>query len=515
MTEVIILAQTQETGDLVLGWHVPERTPPLTVQLTRTLSAESGVWAEEAEASATVATTKADEAEASALSATASALSATASASSAVTKAGEAAASAALAAAAASKSANTLALIASLRANGRTTSPLVRIAAGDTPTLTLGTNGAASTINGNLWYAPTVNFRSALLTYLCGPIVDAGTGYPTNNYMRARGPSYGGTSRGIGSLIAYEFMHTGTQFEIPVFGQGSSGTNVRVLVGGVMAGSASVPNSSGQAYYLKVVFPGSATRHITIETQGVPCNGVNVASSGEIASTAATRPTATVIGDSFPEGTGAELGESEGVVMCRALGLDCALAGSGGTGMINPGTHVSFTEATRLVDLTLAGVTSTQTGAATADPKLGIVFGSMNDHGVSYAQYSPYGATLQAAIANRTHAMIDAWATARPGKPIVFFGPTWPRGQPNDRPVLTVYNVRDGIMEACWNRAKDNVWYIDRLMPALREGLYSNAGDMASLYTGGDSTHPTALGHKFDGMWYAQQVRSLILGEFG
>lgn len=465
-----------------------------------------------AEASADAASGSAIAAAASEAAAGDAADSATASAATATTKAGEAAASAVLAAAA-TKSANTLALIASLRANGRTTSPLVRIAAGDTPVLTLSAPGAASTINGNLWYIPTLNFRSALLTYLCGPIIDAGTTSPSWNYMCARGPSYGGSFRGTGSLIAYEFMHTGTQFEIAVFGQGSPGVNFRVLVNGIMAGSVSVPNATGQAYWVKAVFPGSATRHITIETNGVPCNGVNVANVSEIASTGTTRPTATVIGDSFVEGASAELGESEGVVMCRALGLDCALAGSGGTGMINPGTRVSFTDPGRLTDLTLAGVTSTQTGAA-ADPKIGIVFGSINDQGVSYAQYSPYGATLQAAIANRTHAMIDAWAAARPGRPIVFFGPTWPRGQPNDRPPLTVYNVRDGIMEACWNRAKENVWYIDRLMPALREGIYSNAGDMASLYTGADTTHPTGLGHKFDGMWYAQQLRQLITAEF-
>ena len=30
-----------------------------------------------------------------------------------------------------------------------------------------------------------------------------------------------------------------------------------------------------------------------------------------------------------------------------------------------------------------------------------------------------------------------------------------------------------------------------------------------------DGTHPTAFGHKLDGMWYAQELRRLIMGQFG
>ena len=51
-------------------------------------------------------------------------------------------------------------------------------------------------------------------------------------------------------------------------------------------------------------------------------------------------------------------------------------------------------------------------------------------------------------------------------------------------------------------------------MPHLREGVWNTASDQASLYTTTDGTHPTALGHKLDGLWMATVLRRLILSEF-
>lgn len=412
------------------------------------------------------------------------------------------------------RSATTAELIAAIRNHGTGSRPAQRLSTADLPTLTLGTNGAASTINGNAAGSPTYPGNSNRLTYLCGPMAVAGTTWPLTGYYRARGAFYGGGIRGQTSPIAYEFLHTGTEFEIPVHGSGVPGVNFRILVNGAQAATLAVPNSTGSRYYVKVAFPANGTRRITVETSGVPVCGVNVADGpAEIASTGRMPPLVTMIGDSFAEGTGATLGEGESLVLARALGFDCGLAAAGGTGMISPGSRVSFTDPERLIDLSLAGVTGAQSGAP-ADPLMGIVFGSLNDQGASSAQYSPFGATLQEAIANRTHAMADAWMAARPGRPLVFFGPTWPSGAPNNRPPLTIYAIRDGIMEAAWSRANENVWFIDRLMPSLREGIYSTPSDQASLYTGTDTTHPTPLGHRFDGLWMAAALRRLILSEF-
>lgn len=413
------------------------------------------------------------------------------------------------------RTANTAALIAAIR-QGSATRGAERLAANDIPVVTTGAAGAASTINGNGVFVPTYYGNNPRFTYVSGPIVAAGTTHPSWNYFRARGASYGSGVRGTGAPVIYEFIHSGTQFEIPAFGQGGgAGNNVRIVVNGALAGVAAIPSNTGQGYYIKVVFPASGTRLITIETSGVPVSGVNVANgAAEISSTGRTAPLVTMIGDSYAEGTGSTTCEGESTVLARALGFDCALAAAGGTGMINPGSRTTFIDPERLLDLTLAGVTSAQTGASAAEPRMGIVFGTLNDQGMSAAQYGPYGATLQDAIANRTQVMIDAWVTARTGRPLVFFGPTWPSGAPNNRPPLTIYAIRDGIMEAAWSRASDNVWFIDRLMPALREGIYSTASDQASLYTGTDTTHPTPMGHKLDGFWMASALRRLILSEF-
>lgn len=293
---------------------------------------------------------------------------------------------------------------------------------------------------------------------------------------------------------------------------------------GAVGATTSIPNNTGGLYYLRVAFPAADTRRIRIETAGLPCNGVHVASSAEISSTSREYPIATLVGDSFLEGSGAEMGDVTSTVLARALGLNCALAAVGATGVVNPGNNntagfpkVNFADPNRLQDLTLSGVASAQTGAA-ANPRLGLVFGSLNDNGLAAAIYTPFGASLQLAINNRAQAIIDAWVAARPGRPLVLFGPVWPSGAPNNRPPLDIYRIRDGLAEAAWSRANENIWFIDRLTTTRREGIYSTVGDQASLYTGGftgtDPTHPTPAGHRHDGLLDAAQLRRLILTEF-
>jgi hypothetical protein len=309
--------------------------------------------------------------------------------------------------------------------------------------------------------------------------------------------------------------------EVCVRGSGGAGNNLRVLVNGKVGAVTAIPNATGSSYFLKLTFPATGTRRITIETVGVPCNGFNVASVGEITTAGRVYPLATLISDSFWEGTGSEVGDLQSAVMGRALGLNCAIAAVGSTGLLNTGGNntsgypkVAWTHAERVTDLTLAGVTSAQDGSA-AVPAIGFVGASVNDQGLSSGVWSGFGATLIEAVFNRCNVLIDAWEAARPGKPLIFFGPPWPSGQPNNRPVLDIYRIRDGVQRAC--AARRGVWFIDRLMPSLREGVYSTGTDQAFLYTGGltgsDATHPTPDGHRFDGLWMADQVRRIILSE--
>lgn len=394
------------------------------------------------------------------------------------------------------------------------------LAAADTPALSVGVGGAASTVNGRSAGAPMVGCTDARITHVSGPASLAwGSGalalmsYPRGAYYGA-GTGPGGQTRAA-AYCAYEFIHTGTQFDIPVHGGwGNAGTNFRVLVNDAVGGTLAVPVNTGVAHFCLVTFPTPATRRIRIEMFGLPANGVNVASSGEVTATGRAYPLMTMIGDSFLEGTGAEVGDIAGAVMGRALGCSVSLAGVGGTGLLNSGgtnwagqPKAAFTHAERLRDLTLAGVTSAQDGSA-ADPDLGVVFASTNDEAVTAGVYGTYGATLPAAITNRCEAVIDAWVAARPGKPLVFFGPTWYTGTPSN----AIYQIRDGVAEAAWGRAGANVWFIDRLIPPYRVGVRTNAADQAALYTAGDGVHPSSPGHRHDGLRDAAALRSLILG---
>ena len=431
----------------------------------------------------------------------------------------------------AQKSANTMALIRAVRSNGYFTKPGTSLAAGDTPTLTLGANGANSTINAAAPRTATVPRDDGRLTYLSGVPVLAGTVYPREVYFTARGAYYGAADAGGTPLratghFAYEFVHTGSVFEIPVYGAlGGAGVNLRVLVNTCNAGTASVPTTLGGLYYLRVSFSEARTRTIRIETWGIPCNGVHVANTSEISATGRSYPLVTMIGDSFLEGSGADVGDLTSTVIARALGLNCALAAVGGTGILNSGgnntagfTKVPFYNSNRQTDLTLAGVTSAHPATGPV-PALGLLFGSVNDQGLVASVYSTFGATLQAAINNRLQVMIDAWGAARAGKPLVLMGPIWSSGAPNNRPPLDVSRIRDGMAEAAWSRAMDNVWFIDRLQQPRREGIYTTLTDQAALYTGGtngtDAIHPTPAGHRHDGLLDAAQLRRLILTEFG
>ena len=424
------------------------------------------------------------------------------------------------------KSANTQVLINAVRNYGFAPRAAATLAANDVPTLTVGAGSAVSSINGAAARTATVPKDDVKISYVSGVPKLYGPAFPRNSYYRTRGGYYGAADAGGTPLfgtayVAYEFMHTGTVFEIPVAGAGQSGVNFRVIVGDAIGASASVTSNTDDAYYVRVAFPASGTRRIRIETVGLPCNGVHVASAAEVASVARTFPLVTLVGDSWVEGSGSEAGDLEAAMTGRALGFNSALAGVGGTGMILTGGNntagfpkTSFCDTTRLLDLTMAGVTSAQTGAAVV-PNMGVVFGTMNDQGLGVGVWGAFGATLKAAIANRTTLMIDAWVAANPGKPLVFYGPTWPSGPPSNRPTLDVYRIRDGIAEAAASRMASNVWFLDRLQPNRRDGVYSTATDSAFLYTGGlagtDPSHPTPDGHRYDGLADATALRSLIL----
>lgn len=478
-------------------------------------------------------------------------------------------------AASSARSTGTRALIAAMRAYGFWPQPASRTPANDIPTVTLGVAGAASTLNGRAAGNPLVLLSDNRLRWLAGPTTQDGAGT-----WRSRGAWYGaGRDSQYGS---FEFNHTGSDLELCLLGSfGSASNNVRVLVNDRTAALTTVPNGTGSFYYLRLTFPAAATRRLRIELAHGKVRGVNVTASGEISATGRSYPRIAVMGDSFPEATGATpMMDGQGAALVRALGGNLILGAVGGTGLLNPGTggKVAWTDATRLTDLTMSGVTDAL--AQPVVPDLGVVMMSINDQGATAAWWNG-AATFEEAIRKATYTVIDAWIAANGTKPLIIFGPTWTSGTPQ----LDIFRMRDAAQEACAGYAGANVWFIDRLGPAplLRSGarssltttgnttsasavvasLASTSGvlvqsgvvgagipdgtrvvsvdsatqvtlsnpatatatavsltfknDQAAHYTNvqaGDTTHPDPRGHKYDALWMAARVRELIMTHF-
>ena len=365
------------------------------------------------------------------------------------------------------RSANSAALVSAVRNNGFFPQPVFRLSANDTPAITVGAASAASTINANAYGNPAILASDTRLKWLSGPTIQDGAAA-----WGPRGAWYGtGRSTQYASL---EFVHTGTVFEFSCLAAFYDSTNnLRLVINGIAMAPVTLPNGTGNYHYVKVVFPVSGTRSIRVEGSGGRFRGVNVVSTSEVTGSGRTFPLISVMGDSFAEGTGAALSiDGEAVSLVRALGGNIALGAVGGTGIINPGTggKVAWTDATRIIDLTMSGVTDAAQGVSTA-PALGIVMMTINDQGLAQSLWGAFGSSYQAAINNRCWALINAWQSANPGKPLIFYGPTWPNGDP----VLDIFRMRDAIQEACWGASRSNVWFIDRLGPltAVRSGATS------------------------------------------
>ncbi len=227
----------------------------------------------------------------------------------------------------------------------------------------------------------------------------------------------GGRTSQYGS---FEFVHTGTDLELCFVGSFARATNnVRVLVNDRVAALTSVPQATGSYYYLRLTFPASGTRRIRIEGANGKWRGVNVAAASEIAATGRNYPCIAVMGDSFPESTGAEpIMDGQGIALVRALGGNLILGAVGGTGLLNPATggKVVWTDPIRLTDLTMSSVTDAL--GYSVVPALGIVMASVNDQGLA-ASFWNGAATYEAAIAKAAYTVIDAWLAANPGKPLI------------------------------------------------------------------------------------------------
>lgn len=386
-------------------------------------------------------------------------------------------------AAAQARSPGTAALISALRNNALFPQPAYRNQANDVATISVGAANVASTINAASFGSANILLtNTAKLTWVGGT-----TDTDANLTYFARGAWYG-----VGRTFAYnaiEFSHTGTQFELTLLASTLvAGVNFRVLVGGRIAGTAAITTDANW-HYVKVAFPISATRRIRLEMCGGRPKGLNVTATSEVASSGRNYPLVTLIGDSFPEGTGANQHyDGEGIATLRSLGFNPANASVGGTGLLNPGTggRVNWQDSNRLADLALNGWTDAISGTAPV-PAMGVIMMSINDTVAS----SLWGgaASLQEAVNKALWTLIDHWNTQRPGRPLVVFGPTWPGGDPT----LDIYRLRDAGQEACFGAAGSNVWFLDRFGPATLSRTGANTFISSAGTTTSGSTSITAI----------------------
>ena len=138
-------------------------------------------------------------------------------------------------AAAQARSSGSAALVSALRNNAFVPQPAYRTVSADVATITVGAANIASTINAAPNGSANVSLtNTAKLTWLAGTSdTDANLTY------FARGAWYG-TGRTF-AYNAFEFTHTGTQFELTLLASTLvAGVNCRVLVGGKIAGTAAV-----------------------------------------------------------------------------------------------------------------------------------------------------------------------------------------------------------------------------------------------------------------------------------
>lgn len=415
--------------------------------------------------------------------------------------------------AAQARSPGTQALVRAVRTCAMFPQPSYRTPAGDVATITVPAGGAVSAINGAAASSANLSVtNTGKIIWLCGA-----ADKDVNLTYFARGAWYG-ANRSY-AYTAYEFIHTGTQFEVTMLcATLQAGTNFRVLVGDKVAGTATLP-ADGAWRQVRVVFPGAASRRVRIEVCGGRHKGLNLTSTSEVSGGGRSYPLVTLIGDSFPEGTGAVQWDGQGIAMLRMLGMNPANAAVGGTGLLNPGAggRVNWQNSNRLADLALNGWIDQITNTPVT-PAMGVVMMSINDSGLA-STFWPGSASLQEGVNKALWVLIDHWVAQCPGKPLVVFGPT---AASSNTPPLDLFRIRDAGQAACASAASANVWFIDRFGPGplLRSGIYSTAADQASLYTLGtsvtptDPTHPNSAGHTLDALWMAQQLRRLILTEF-
>jgi lysophospholipase L1-like esterase len=275
-----------------------------------------------------------------------------------------------------------------------------------------------------------------------------------------------------------EFVTNVNTQDFEVIVSGTAGYGFRVWSDGQLVSRLPfvVPSSSGE-FYFKFSFSGAATRTIRVEFMGgITWKGIKTPTGQPITAPATATPLKMVVaGDSFPEGTGAKIrGLPQfgllglGNFMGQCLGLkNVFISGSGGTGYAKTnGSRVN------LLDRYLLDIVAEA-------PEIVVLMMGINDDDAT------------AALANAT-TIIDGIHAALPATLIYVIGP-WNPSAPT--PISGIpATIRTGLAAICAGRGYAKFSDPD-LVP------YALAG-------GGDTTHPSYVGHETLGLWEANEIRA-------
>lgn len=251
------------------------------------------------------------------------------------------------------------------------------------PTVTIGVSSGASVIANSVAVSPILSGTElrSVYKYLGIPIRADwnGTSYagsfPDREFVKNNSVTNG---TGI-SPISVSFCYDGSEFEFTTKGLTSNKYNILVDEGSgaeyVFSTAQNGPPSGGGLYKTHVNFGSRKLRRVTIEISGTYFGTVYRGPNDTIFPISEPNKIKAVwFGDSNVEGTGAPSPhESMCAVASKMLGWDTWLAGSGGTGFVNPGLTGRVKFGDRL-----------DTDVIQLSPDIVIVIGGNNDDNGTY-----------------------------------------------------------------------------------------------------------------------------------
>ena len=351
------------------------------------------------------------------------------------------------------------------------------------PAVTLSAANAASTIASPLSIPAVVDGApSARFAYWSGEVDLAGASFPADAGLKntALHVPNGNT------YPLYEFFHFGRYVDLQILGQGAP-AQVYINDEATVADVADIqPPADGNFYRIVIDFGSIGFRKIGFRT-GNWFFGATVSITDTLTATSKAGVGRMVaIGDSFTEGTGAEVEYLGFPGLLRIpLGLDIWISGSGGTGYLNEGPFGRVNFRGRIEEDCLQ-----------YNPDYVMIAGGIND-----------GSYPVADIVAEAELLYDQILAALPGVTLIVISPFWPHGPPPSNITDLAAALKDPV------ESRGGI-YIDFIAPPLVTGT-GNAGaptgdGNADYITSADNTHPTPLGHEVYASCIYQKLASLI-----